>query len=190
MSELLFPLQFKRQYAEALDPDVTFTTVLELNNYLYDAVRYPGQIATCQEKEGYLFIMNNARNAWIEFSTDVEPITKNNINATITVGGISKGTLISAGTRLEDILNNILSPYVSSKLKTFNVSLNPYATIYEVGVSIAIGNATFTYDNDSNGNSPIKFSINGYSFPETEFSNSPITSNGLVYSFTTPSSLS
>ena len=181
MSELLFPLQFKRQYAGALDPDLTFTTEAELAAYLNDPVRYPGQIATCQDKEGYLFIMNNAREAWIEFSADVEPLTKANINVTVGVGGISKGTVINSGEKIEDIIRNILSPYIPSKLTSLNISLNPYASVYEVGTSITIGNATFAYNNDSNNESPINYTIIGYSFPATAFNNSPIPSNGLVY---------
>lgn len=66
MAELLFPLQFKRQFADSLDPDSRFGTVTELNSYLSDPARYIGQVVTCDEREGKVFVLNVARDAWIE----------------------------------------------------------------------------------------------------------------------------
>ena len=65
MAQLIFPLQYKRQYAGPLDADSTFATLEELNAYLASPLRYAGQIATCNESEGQLFVLNNARDAWL-----------------------------------------------------------------------------------------------------------------------------
>ena len=68
MANLLFPLKFKRQYAGALDQDATFATTAELNDYLTSSLRYAGQIATCAEIEGKVFILNNAKDTWLDVS--------------------------------------------------------------------------------------------------------------------------
>lgn len=65
MTELLFPLQFKRQYSGPLDPDLVFATTAALNAYLTNPLRYAGMQVTCLEEEGKSFILNNARDAWI-----------------------------------------------------------------------------------------------------------------------------
>jgi hypothetical protein len=65
MSELLFPLQFKRQYGGPLDPDVVFPTLASMNAYLSSPLRYPGMVVTCLQREGELFTLNAAGNAWM-----------------------------------------------------------------------------------------------------------------------------
>lgn len=68
MSEMLFPLRIKRQFAGALDPDMTFETDAQLQSYLNSPIRYAGQIATCQAHEGALFILSNDLSAWLPVS--------------------------------------------------------------------------------------------------------------------------
>ena len=60
-----FPLQFKRQFAKSLDVDSTFLTTVELNAYLTNPLRYVGQLATCEEEEGKLYILNKTKDAWL-----------------------------------------------------------------------------------------------------------------------------
>ncbi len=60
-----FPLQFKRQFAKSLDVDSTFSTLVELNAYLTNPLRYVGQLATCEEEEGKLYILNKTKDAWL-----------------------------------------------------------------------------------------------------------------------------
>jgi hypothetical protein len=62
---LAFPLKFKRQYSGSLDADLNFATLMELNAYLTDGARYPGQIVSCTETEGKIYVLNTAGNAWI-----------------------------------------------------------------------------------------------------------------------------
>jgi hypothetical protein len=66
MSELLFPLNFKRQYAAPLDVDMVFDTIADKTSYLTNARRYAGQIVTCLEETGKVFILSNDTNSWVE----------------------------------------------------------------------------------------------------------------------------
>ena len=68
MAELLFPLQFRRQYAGPLDASATFATTAEMTVYLSDPSRYAGQIATCDETEGAVYVLNSTLDAWIPAS--------------------------------------------------------------------------------------------------------------------------
>lgn len=184
MTQLLFPLQFKRQYSGDLDPDKVFDTESALNSYLTDPVRFAGQIVSCLEREGELFILNNSKTAWISFSPTEASQTDEDITSTIAVGGISSGTTIPSGTSFEDIFKNILTPYQTSRLLTFNVNLIPTSTIYEVGTTVSIGAGAFTYTNDSNNVAPHDFSILGTGFSTNKYQVSPILSNLSTYQFT------
>mgnify|MGYP001255336486 CR=1 FL=1 len=68
MAEILFPLQFKRQYAAPLDVDVVFQTSAAMNTYLSNPLRYAGQIVSCLENEGKIFVLNNAQTIWTEIA--------------------------------------------------------------------------------------------------------------------------
>lgn len=72
MAELLFPLQFKRQYANPLDVDSVFETQAQMNAYLTNARRYAGQIVTCKELEGKIFVLNNTRDAWLDITASID----------------------------------------------------------------------------------------------------------------------
>lgn len=63
---LLFPLQFKRQYSGPLDVDMYFDTSATMNTYLTDPLRYAGQIVACGTYEGKVFVLNNAKDEWLE----------------------------------------------------------------------------------------------------------------------------
>ena len=65
MANLSFPLRFKRQYSGSLDPDLTFDTIVELNSYLTNGARYPGQIVSCIETEGKIYVLNSTGTNWI-----------------------------------------------------------------------------------------------------------------------------
>lgn len=68
MADIPFPLQFTRQYSGSLDVDSVFQTETDLNNYLTSPRRYAGQVATCLEREGEVFILNNTKDAWLTVS--------------------------------------------------------------------------------------------------------------------------
>lgn len=108
------------------------------------------------------------------------------ITATVTVGGITSGTTVIAGTTYEQVFRSMLTPYQTSSLYSFSVGLTPSASIYEVGQTVTIGNATFTYTNDSNGQAPKNFVVSGTGFSGT-YQASPITSNGAASQFATVS---
>ncbi len=44
---------------------LTFETLELMNAYLINPERYAGQIATCQEEEGKLFVLSNSTNQWL-----------------------------------------------------------------------------------------------------------------------------
>lgn len=84
MAELLFPLQYKRQYAAPLDIDLVFATITELNSYLSNARRYPGQIVSCLQTEGLIYVLNNNANGWLVHTSGSSghTIALNNISYT------------------------------------------------------------------------------------------------------------
>lgn len=75
MSHLIFPLQFKRQYAGSLDVDMVFTSTTSLNSYITSPLRFPGQIATNLEDEGAIYIMSNDLTKWIKFNGGSDIVT-------------------------------------------------------------------------------------------------------------------
>jgi len=64
--QIQFINQFKRQYAGALDPDIIFATKAEMQDYLINPLRYAGMIVTCNELEGKIFVLNNAKTVWTD----------------------------------------------------------------------------------------------------------------------------
>ena len=64
MAELLFPLQFKRQYSGPLDADSVFQTKQAMTDYLTSPLRYPGQLGFCMETGEYKYL-NATKDAWV-----------------------------------------------------------------------------------------------------------------------------
>ncbi len=56
---------------------LTFLTTELMNEYLLNPKRYAGQIATCQEEEGKLFVLSNSTNLWLIASGNEEDKDKN-----------------------------------------------------------------------------------------------------------------
>ncbi len=70
MAHIPFPLKFKRQFAGSLDADMVFDTFDLMQAYLSSPRRYAGQLVTCREKEGFLFVLNQERDEWLQFEGD------------------------------------------------------------------------------------------------------------------------
>lgn len=70
-AQLIFPLQFVRQFKGPIDADMVFDTEASMNEYLSSARRYAGQIATCLEKEGFIYVMSPDLSKWIQINTDL-----------------------------------------------------------------------------------------------------------------------
>ena len=68
MANLLFPLPFTRQFEGPIDTDMVFETTAALTAYASSPRRYAGQIATCKEQPGALFVMASDKSAWLEIS--------------------------------------------------------------------------------------------------------------------------
>ncbi len=85
---------------------------------------------------------------------------------TTTVDGITipAGTLITAGTPLEQLWRDELAPYVEPSFTSFSVSLSPSSSAYEVGETVLVNSATVGANNDSEGNPPQNIFISGVGF--------------------------
>jgi hypothetical protein len=69
-AQLIFPLQFVRQFKGPIDADMVFDTEASMNEYLSSARRYAGQIATCLEKEGFIYVMSADLSKWIQINAE------------------------------------------------------------------------------------------------------------------------
>ena len=68
INQISFGSQFIRQYAAPIDRDMVFLTVAMAQDYLSSPRRYQGQIMTCLEKEGSIFVLNNTKDTWIDIA--------------------------------------------------------------------------------------------------------------------------
>lgn len=69
--KISYPFQFKRQYAKPLDSDKVFSTLKQMNDYLKAPARYPGQLATCLQTPGTVYVLDNSRDLWMPISAGV-----------------------------------------------------------------------------------------------------------------------
>jgi hypothetical protein len=89
---------------------------------------------------------------------------ENEINANITVGGVTTGDSYPVGTDVRDIVANILQAYIPPRFNSLAVVRAPSATTYEVGQAVTIGAATWAVSNDSEGNPPQSMYLAGEGF--------------------------
>lgn len=116
MSQLEFPLKFKRQYSGSLDVDQTFETLTIMNNYLTNPLRYAGQIVYCVEDENVYYLKND-RDVWVEVGDKFETIVDDSLslvsenpvqNKVITDALNGKQSTLTAGDNI-DITDNVIS---------------------------------------------------------------------------------
>lgn len=109
-AKLEWPLQFRRQYAAAIDDGATFETAQQMDDYLTNPLRYKGQVVTCEEEEGKIFIMNNARDAWIEFDpgTADEGTLQEDVTSMFDVGNIVAGFTLNANKTFTEFVKRLL----------------------------------------------------------------------------------
>ena len=82
MASISFPLAFQRQFSGPLDPDLVFDTETALADYLTSPRRYAGQVVTCNELPGTLFILNDTANDWIPVVPGTEADLQSHISST------------------------------------------------------------------------------------------------------------
>ena len=122
------PVQFKRQYSKSLDPDVVFNTTQQMNSYLNNAVRYAGQVVSCLQQQGKIFILSNDRTRWLQVSGSGGGVGTIPIASESTLGGIKIGQGINidvdgkASVDLSDIQLEQYSKKISAPIVS-NVSL-------------------------------------------------------------------
>jgi len=110
------PVQFKRQYAEALEADRVFSTNAEMQSYLTDPARYAGMFVSCLENEGVIFVLNNDKSEWLSVSTSSRYTNENEVP--ITVGGIEAGFTFENKT-IAQMFDMLLYPYQHPAFSTF-----------------------------------------------------------------------
>ena len=71
MANLLFPLQFERQYSGPLDISLVYNTTADRLSGLTDPLSYAGQIVTDLETDK-AYQLNAAKDAWIELGASSE----------------------------------------------------------------------------------------------------------------------
>lgn len=70
-SNIIFPLQFERQYSGPLDIHQTFNTTVDRNTYLTNPLRYAGQVVSDLETNK-LYQLNSTLDEWLEVGKDVQ----------------------------------------------------------------------------------------------------------------------
>ena len=136
---MIFPEDFKRQYASSLDPDVVFATKELLDAYITAPNRYPGQIVSClaAECENFIYRMNNAATAWIPIAVSpTSPTVVVNLNAETTKAithGLNKQPLVRIyDADNEEIIGQITlnaADMLNTLTVDFNIPLTGYIII-------------------------------------------------------------
>lgn len=85
------------------------------------------------------------------------------VTATVNLNGVEIGDLYAKDTLLEIAIKDIIAPYVKPILNTLSISATPSGTI-EVGTTITINSATWSYTVDSDSNPPKNMYLTGTGF--------------------------
>lgn len=69
VENLIFPLQFEPQFAEPISKYVSFDTYVEMQDFIVNSatspLAYSGQLATCKDREGIIYILNDTKTEWL-----------------------------------------------------------------------------------------------------------------------------
>jgi len=77
-----FYKQFKRNFRGPLEANTTFLNLAEMEAFLSNDIRYAGQIVTCEQFDGQIFVLNNARTAWINVTgVPIDPADFGNLKS-------------------------------------------------------------------------------------------------------------
>jgi hypothetical protein len=83
------------------------------------------------------------------------------IDATLNVGGVTIGENFPTGTAIEDVIREIIAPYVNPAFTALTMGVTPSGAEFDVGRTITINQATFAFSLDSLGNPPKNLYITG-----------------------------
>ena len=98
------------------------------------------------------------------------------IDATLNVGGVTIGENFPTGTAIEDVIREIIAPYVNPAFTALTMGVTPSGAEFDVGRTITINQATFAFSLDSLGNPPKNLYITGDGFNKA-VTTSPATAN-------------
>lgn len=105
MASFDFPLQFKRQFEGPMDFHAEFSTTLAREQYLNDNRRYAGMVVY-DKQTSRLYILNSAKDAWLEV-----PTSSNSSEIRFTAGELTVDNLKLDGNTLSSSTGDIvLSP--------------------------------------------------------------------------------
>lgn len=90
--------------------------------------------------------------------------TLNDIISTVDIGGLKKGDIVLSGTTLEDFINQLITPYIQPSFDNFIIDSNIMDEYIEVGRTMTISNAIWSYIVDSDNNQPVNITITGAGF--------------------------
>lgn len=107
-----FYQQFKRNFKGPLEGNTTFADDAAMQAFLTNGTRYAGQIVTCEEFDGQVFVLNNAEDAWINVTgTPISPSDFGNLRSDGTVP-MDSGVVEISSPILNIVNWAILDPYV------------------------------------------------------------------------------
>lgn len=142
---LSWPLMFKRQYAQPLDIDSVFETLAGMDAYLSNTLRHVGQIATCQETEGIIYIMNNNRDAWVTVDTGSGSLifaTTTDLNTYLTNDDRKAGSIATC-LETEGIL------YILNNLRDTWITIDIYSKLDSTEFYTHTGDTSIHYTKDT-----------------------------------------
>lgn len=119
-------------------------------------------------------VRDKLNEAILYMNDSIASVLSSELTATRTVGGVSSGDVYPNGTSFSQILRDILAPYNPPSFTGLTVSLTPTSSYYEVGEAVTVGDATFSYSNDSEGNPPQNMYLSGSGFNKA-VTTSPVT---------------
>ena len=161
MAKMEFPLRFKRQYAGSLDVDEVFETSLEMEEYLTDPARYAGQMATCLEEEGVIYVLNNALDEWLvagDGEGEGSALLEKEVQSMIEVGQIKNGEVIEKETSFTDFVKRLLLTTYQPEFQSPSVSLSSNSatrveagTVKDLVLSVNFDKGSILGDFDADG---------------------------------------
>ena len=117
---------------------------------------------------------NTSTGLWTLLAAEVSGgILTEDFAVTVQLGVTPPGTLIPAGTSLEDMMKAAFSPYVSGSFNSLTINNSVGGTTFEVGRVITILSAVISADLDSDGDIPQGMYLEGAGFDKTVTSLTP-----------------
>lgn len=149
MAEIFAPFEANGPWP--LDKRQVFATKAAMK--AFDTEHLPDTyFAVCNEDHKlYIYSVDNVEDEntgkWQVFSGGGGGSLESDLTATVGLGGITKGKKYPAGTSLEDIITDLIAPYV--KFTFSGITLTESGTTYEYGTKVTVSKVKINYSNGS-----------------------------------------